>query len=155
MCAYGPNILGYCDEDVDAAAIEQIKKGNCVTSPDKIMIECAELLVDTVATADWAFFAKNGNDATQGAILTARAHTRRKSLFSSITSTTAFLQWCRRLTIPVLHLRMLQITFMPVGMTLKALKRLLQKTKMKLPLIIAQPYNHGNFIDNAFPVDGF
>ena len=37
------------------------------------MVECAELLVDTVASADWAFFAKNGNDATQGAILTARA----------------------------------------------------------------------------------
>ena len=73
MCAYGPNVLGYGDEDVDAAAIEQIKKGNCVTSPDKIMVECAELLVDTVASADWAFFAKNGNDATQGAILTARA----------------------------------------------------------------------------------
>ena len=80
MCAYGPNVLGYGDEDVDAAAIEQIKKGNCVTSPDKIMVECAELLVDTVNCADWAFFAKNGNDASQGAILTARAHTHRKKL---------------------------------------------------------------------------
>ena len=44
------------------------------------MVECAELLVDTVNTADWAFFAKNGNDATQGAILTARAYTHRKKL---------------------------------------------------------------------------
>ena len=23
MCAYGPNVLGYCDEDVDATAIKQ------------------------------------------------------------------------------------------------------------------------------------
>ena len=31
MCAYGPNFLGYNDPDVDAAAIEQLKKGNCTT----------------------------------------------------------------------------------------------------------------------------
>lgn len=33
MCAYGPNVLGYCDDDVDAAAMEQLKTGNCTTSP--------------------------------------------------------------------------------------------------------------------------
>ena len=71
MCAYGPNVLGYNDPDVDAAAIKQIGIGNCTTSPGKIMVECAELLVDTVKSPDWAFFAKNGNDATMGAILTA------------------------------------------------------------------------------------
>lgn len=25
MCAYGPNVLGYCDDDVDKAAMEQLK----------------------------------------------------------------------------------------------------------------------------------
>ena len=28
MCAYGPNVLGYNDPDVDAAAMKQLKKGN-------------------------------------------------------------------------------------------------------------------------------
>ena len=60
MCAYGPNVLGYNDPDVDAAAIEQLKKGNCMTSPSYKMVEFAELMVDTVNCADWAFFAKNG-----------------------------------------------------------------------------------------------
>ena len=56
MCAYGPNVLGYGDPDVDRAAMEQLMTGNCTTAPSYKMVECAELLVDTVAMADWAFF---------------------------------------------------------------------------------------------------
>ena len=70
MCAYGPNVLGYNDPDVDAAALEQAKKCNCTTSPSYKAVEFAELLVDTVNCADWAFFAKNGNDVTTAAIMT-------------------------------------------------------------------------------------
>ena len=36
MCAYGPNVLGYCDPDVDAAAAKQIALGNCTTQPGKV-----------------------------------------------------------------------------------------------------------------------
>ena len=80
MCAYGPNILGYNDPDVDAAAAKQRAISDCTTLPNPIMIDFADLLVDTVASADWAFFAKNGNDATSGAVMCARAHTHRKKL---------------------------------------------------------------------------
>ena len=52
MCAYGPNILGYNDPDVDEAAARQREKGDCVTAPSTVMIDFAELLVDTVASAD-------------------------------------------------------------------------------------------------------
>ena len=80
MCAYGPNVLGYNDPDVDEAARRQMEKGNCTTNPSPVMIDFAELLVDTVASADWAFFAKNGNDVTTLAVMTARAHTHRKKI---------------------------------------------------------------------------
>jgi len=80
MCAYGPNVLGYNDPDVDEAARKQREKGDCITSPSLIMVDFAELLVDTVASADWAFFAKNGNDVTSLAVMTARAHTHRKKI---------------------------------------------------------------------------
>lgn len=80
MCAYGPNVLGYCDDDVDAAAMEQLKTGNCTTSPSYKMVECAELLIDTVNTADWAFFMKNGSDATTFSVMCARAHTGKKRM---------------------------------------------------------------------------
>lgn len=43
MCAYGPNVLGYNDPDVDAAALEQAKKCNCTTSPSYKAVEFAEL----------------------------------------------------------------------------------------------------------------
>ena len=49
MCAYGPNVLGYNDPDVDEAARRQAEKENCVTAPSTVMIDFAELLVDTVA----------------------------------------------------------------------------------------------------------
>lgn len=58
MCAYGPNFLGYNDPDVDAAAIEQLKKGNCATLTSDLLVEFAEEMVNTIAMADWAFFAK-------------------------------------------------------------------------------------------------
>lgn len=35
------------------------------------MVDFAELLVDTVASADWAFFAKNGNDVTSLSVMAA------------------------------------------------------------------------------------
>ncbi len=78
MCAYGPNILGYNDPDVDRAAMEQAKRGNCTVAPSSVMVDFAEELVGTVAMADWAFFAKNGGDVTSLAIMTARAATNRK-----------------------------------------------------------------------------
>ena len=80
MCAYGPNILGYGDPDVDEAAAKQREKEDCVTAPSPVMIDFAELLVDTVASADWAFFSKNGNDVTTLAVMTARAYTKRKKI---------------------------------------------------------------------------
>ncbi len=155
MCAYGPNILGYCDEDVDAAAIEQIKKGNCVTSPDKIMIECAELLVDTVATADWAFFAKNGNDATQGAILTARAHTHRKKLVFFNNFYHGVSPMVQKIDYPGVTPEDVANNIYARWDDIEGLKKIIAENENEIAAIIAQPYNHGNFIDNAFPVDGF
>jgi hypothetical protein len=80
MCAYGPNVLGYNDAEVDEAAAQQRAKADCVTSPSSIMVDFAELLVETVAGADWAFFAKNGGDVTTLAVITARAK-RKKRIF--------------------------------------------------------------------------
>ena len=80
MCGYGPNVLGYGDADVAAAAQAQARKEDVVSLPSTTMIDLAELLVDTVASADWAFFAKNGGDTTTLAIMTARAATGRRRI---------------------------------------------------------------------------
>ncbi len=155
MCAYGPNVLGYCDEDVDAAAIEQIKLGNCTTSPSKIMVECAELLVDTVASADWAFFAKNGNDATQGAIMTARAHTHRKKLVFFNNFYHGVSPMVQKIDYPGVTPEDVANNLYARWDDIEGLKQIIAENDGEIAAIIAQPYNHGNFIDNAFPVDGF
>ena len=43
MCAYGPNILGYHDPDVDAAAARQRAISDCTTLPNTVMIDFADL----------------------------------------------------------------------------------------------------------------
>ena len=155
MCAYGPNILGYGDEDVDAAAIEQIKKGNCTTSPSKIMVECAELLVDTVASADWAFFAKNGNDATQGAILTARAHTHRKKLIFFNNFYHGVSPMVQKLDYPGVTPEDVANNLYARWNDIEGLKQIIAENEGEIAALIAQPYNHGNFLDNYFPDKGF
>lgn len=80
MCGYGPNYLGYNDPDVDAAAAAQRKKGDCTTLISDITVEFAEEVCKTINMADWAFFAKNGNDVTQFAMMIARAYTGRKKM---------------------------------------------------------------------------
>ncbi|MBO5066513.1 MAG: aminotransferase class III-fold pyridoxal phosphate-dependent enzyme [Clostridia bacterium] len=155
MCAYGPNILGYGDEDVDAAAIEQIKKGNCTTSPSKIMVECAELLVDTVASADWAFFAKNGNDATQGAILTARAHTHRKKLIFFNNFYHGVSPMVQKIDYPGVTPEDVANNLYARWNDIEGLKQIIAENENEIAAIIAQPYNHGNFLDNYFPDEGF
>ena len=149
MCAYGPNVLGYCDPDVDKAAMAQMKLGNCTTSPSKIMVDCAELLVDTVACAVWAFFAKNGNDVTQAAIMTARAHTHRKKIiffngfYHGVSAVVQKIDYPGVLPEDVAN--NLYVSWDDI----EGLKKVIEENKGEIAGLIAQPYNHGNFADNT------
>lgn len=148
MCAYGPNVLGYGDPDVDAAAMAQLKVGNCTTAPSYKMVECAELLVDTVACADWAFFMKNGTDATTFANLTARAATGRKK--------TIFLRgyyhgnqpWAMKADYPGILPEEVANNIVCPWFDLNALEQAWDYAKGDVAALIAQPYDHGNFYDN-------
>ena len=148
MCAYGPNVLGYGDPDVDRAALEQLKAGNCTTAPSYKMVECAEMLVDTVACADWAFFMKNGTDATTFANLTARAATGRKK--------TIFLRgyyhgnqpWAMKADYPGILPEEVANNIVVPWFDIPALERAWDDAKGDVAALIAQPYDHGNFFDN-------
>ena len=73
MCAYGPIVLGYNHPAVEQAAHAQQEQVNCAVLPGEIMVQLAEKLVSMVDSADWAFFAKNGGDVTNLAMIAARA----------------------------------------------------------------------------------
>jgi glutamate-1-semialdehyde aminotransferase len=78
LCGYGPIILGYREEEVDDAVIQQIKnKGFCFTLTQSYQNELAKKLEELVPSAELSVFLKTGSDATTAAIRIARAFTGR------------------------------------------------------------------------------
>ncbi|MBQ3179383.1 MAG: aminotransferase class III-fold pyridoxal phosphate-dependent enzyme [Clostridia bacterium] len=155
MCAYGPNILGYNDPDVDEAARKQREKGDCMTSPSTVMIDFAELLVDTVASADWAFFAKNGNDVTSMAVMAARAYTHRKKIVFFKGYYHGVSPWTQKIDYPgIIEEDVMHNIYIPWNDT-AALERAFAENRGEIAAVIGQPYMHGNFMDNQLPETGF
>lgn len=94
MCSYGPIILGYGDEDVEAAALAQLGRGDVMNGPAECQVELAELLVDTIAHADWVLLAKNGTDATTSCVTIARAESGRRKILVAKGSYHGAVPWC-------------------------------------------------------------
>ncbi|WP_062202287.1 aminotransferase class III-fold pyridoxal phosphate-dependent enzyme [Demequina salsinemoris] len=155
MCAYGPNVLGYGDPDVDAAAAAQARIEDVVTLPSTVMVDLAELLVDTVASADWAFFAKNGGDTTTLAMMTARAHTRRKKIVFVKGYYHGVAPWTQKLDYPgVIEEDVANNLYVPWN-DLVALEEMFVKHEGEIAAFISTPYFHGNFLDNELPAPGY
>ena len=155
MCAYGPNVLGYNDPDVDAAAIAQAKKENCVTTPSTKILELAELMVDTVASADWAFFMKNGNDTTQGAIMCARAYTHRKKIIFVNGFYHGVSMWTQKVDYPGVLPEDVANNLYVDWNDFEALEKLVAENEGEIAAFISTPYLHGNFFDNVLPEEGY
>ncbi len=73
-----PIILGYAHPITDKAIKKQLKDGITFPQPHPLEVEVAELLVEVVPSAEMVRFAKNGGDATGGAVRIARAYTGRE-----------------------------------------------------------------------------
>jgi glutamate-1-semialdehyde 2,1-aminomutase/spore coat polysaccharide biosynthesis protein SpsF len=72
-----PNILGYAHPDVDRAAYSRAQLGHSFSLPHPVEVELAERLIGIIPCAEMVRFAKNGSDATSGAVRAARAFTNR------------------------------------------------------------------------------
>jgi glutamate-1-semialdehyde 2,1-aminomutase len=94
MCSYGPIVLGHQHPAVEAAAAAQAARGDCQNGPGEVMVELAELLVATVAHADWAMLAKNGTDATTMCCTIARAQTGRRKILVATGAYHGAAPWC-------------------------------------------------------------
>lgn len=155
MCAYGPNILGYNDPDVDEAARKQREKGDCMTSPSTVMIDFAELLVDTVASPDWAFFAKNGNDVTTMAVMVSRAYTKRKKIVFFKGYYHGISPWTQKIDYSgVIEEDVINNIYVDWN-DFDKLEEVFHNNKDQIAAVIGQPYMHGNFMDNEMPKDNF
>ena len=73
----GPVILGHNHPVVTEAVYRQIEKGVTLSLPHPLEVEVSQILVDLIPCAEMVRFAKNGSDATSGAVRAARAYTGR------------------------------------------------------------------------------
>lgn len=155
MCAYGPNVLGYNDPDVDLAALEQMKLGNCVTSPSTIMVDLAELLVETVAMADWAFFAKNGGDVTSLALMIARAATGRPKTILIKGGYHGVAPWTQKLGYPGITDADVANNIYVEWNDFAQLEAVVKENKGQIACFMATPYHHPVFEDSQLPAEGY
>jgi len=155
MCAYGPNVLGYNDPDVEAAVMKQIQLENCVTSPSYLMVELAELLVDTVAMADWAFFAKNGGDVTTLALMTARAATGRSKVILIKGGYHGVAPWTQKLGYPgIIEADVVNNIYVEWN-NFEQLEAAVNENSGQIACLMATPYHHPVFEDNKLPEEGY
>src|SRR5690606_20673815 len=69
--------LGHAFAPVVAAARRELANGSNFTRPGRIEVECAEVFLASVPTAEMVKFCKDGSDATSAAVRLARAATGR------------------------------------------------------------------------------
>ncbi|HLE92829.1 MAG TPA: aminotransferase class III-fold pyridoxal phosphate-dependent enzyme [Anaerolineales bacterium] len=76
--ALGPIVLGHNYPRVSEAVRRQMDEGTTFSLPHPLEVQVAETLVEIVPCAEMVRFAKNGSDATSGAVRLARAFTGRE-----------------------------------------------------------------------------
>ncbi len=79
----GPILLGYNYPAVTDAVMAQIRRGSTFTLMHPAEVELAERLVAVIPCAERVRFAKNGGDATAGAVRAARALTGREHVIAT------------------------------------------------------------------------
>lgn len=83
ICALGPITVGYNDDRINNAAIEQLKRGASFSLQAPVEVELAEKICKIVPCAEMVRFVKNGGDATTSAIRLARAYTGKDMVLMS------------------------------------------------------------------------
>ena len=155
MCAYGPMLLGYKDPKVEEAVAIQNKKSDTSTLASPIMVELAEFLVDMIPFADWAYFAKNGADATNMATLIARAATGKRKIIAIEDGYHGSSPWMQNITrtgiSPRDHTEILRIPWND----LQALENTLNENENEVAAFISSPYHHPAFKDSVMPTESY
>ncbi len=155
MCAYGPMVLGYNNQTIEKAVNEQRAQGDTMTGAPAVMVELARELVNTIPIADWAFFAKNGNDMTTYATMVARAKTGRRKIIRLKGGYHGTAPWTQS---PDHHGILLEDAAQIIigeWNNYEALEKFVHQNKGDVAGIISTPYHHPTFEDNEMPADGY
>lgn len=79
----GCNILGYANQEVNAAVMERLNLGTTLSLATYLEVECAEKVKEIFPFIDRVRFLKTGTDACNAAIRIARAYTGRQAVYSA------------------------------------------------------------------------
>lgn len=150
MCAYGPNLFGYANPQIDAAYVRQLGLGDTLTGPTALMVELAEAMVGMVSHAAWAMFCKNGTDATSMALTVARAHTKRKTVIRAKGAYHGAAAWCTPRPAGVIESDRAHQIFCDYN-DVASLEAAAAEAGDDLACIFAAPFKHDAFIDQAGP----
>lgn len=80
LCAYGPILLGYVEEEINQAVIEQLSKGFCFSLVQEVQNTLLKRLIQLIPHAEMGLLVKTGSDATSCAVRIARGCTKRDKI---------------------------------------------------------------------------
>jgi glutamate-1-semialdehyde 2,1-aminomutase len=149
MCAFGLNLFGYGDEEINDAFVKQMLKTDTLTGVSEVMVELAERFTGIVTHADWAIFVKNGTDATTLGAMIARAHTKRDKIIIAEGAYHGAAAWCSASpgTTAGERAGRISCTYNDVD----SLERAVAEAGNDLAAIFATPFKHDVLIDQAEP----
>ena len=78
--SWGPLIFGHCDQDIEAAVMEAVKKGLSFGAPTTVETALAEEIVTLFESIDKVRFVSSGTEAVMSAIRLARGFTGRDDI---------------------------------------------------------------------------
>ena len=149
MCAFGLNLFGYADEEINDAFVRQMLKTDTLTGVSEVMVELAERFTGIVSHADWAIFVKNGTDATTLGAMIARAHTKRDKIIIAKGAYHGAAAWSSTSpgTTAGERAGRISCTYNDVD----SLERAVAEAGDDLAAIFATPFKHDVLIDQAEP----
>lgn len=80
VLAWGPMILGHCDEEVVEAIANTAKNAIAFGAPTKLELDLAEFICKTVDNVDMIRMVNSGTEATMSAVKLARGYTNREKI---------------------------------------------------------------------------
>jgi len=153
LCAYGPIIIGHCEEEIDDAVVKQIKeKGFCfsLTQPYQNML--AERLIKHIPSCEMAAFVKTGSDATTIGIRVSRAYTGRTKVARC--GYHGWHDWCVEVKGGIPE-KLYEDTIEFPYNDLEALENLLKEHGKDLAVIIITPVGHPLAHEVVMPKPGY
>lgn len=154
MCGYGPIVLGYHDEEVEAEAERQRREGDCLNHPSARTVELAERLVRLVGFAGWAVLGKNGSDMTTWAMQVAREFTKRKKVLVIEGAYHGWHAWCTPGHGGLIEEDREHIHSFKWN-DLEGFHDKVKKYRDKIAGVMITPFHHPTFADSVMPAAGF